>query len=524
MTKRTRGGVGGRTIFLAGASVLVIGAAMAQGQCLRQTITAVDGRADDRLGSRIDVDGDVFVAGAHQHDLPGAEDAGAAYVYRRSGNEWVLEAKLTAPNPEAEAHFGWAVAVDGNRIVVGADDEDVNLKDDGAAYVYRYTGSSWAFEARLTSDDPTLSAFFGAAVEIDGDTIAVGAIGEDNNQGGVYLFRREGQSWGQEAWVEQPFGGQAGDHFGYSLGLDGDALVVGAWRMENPDRPIDHGTVLYYQRQDVSWNFIQTIEPSSTNNFQNFGISVSLDGDQMAVGAWRDETREPEAGACYMYELVNNQWVESQVVTAFDAQADDRFGVGVSVEGDTLAVGARWVDDVAFNAGSVYVFSKQGDTWFVEDKVLLANGTDHDMFGNDVELSGDWMIASAPQADVLDEMAGAVYGFQLTNCDIDLVVDGTCPGGGPITVSWSGATPGGQVAILYALELGQYRIPNSRPCSGVRLGLGALGLQVVQDTTFSGGSNGSRTLFSTAPARACGAYLQLLDLNRCETSNVAQIN
>lgn len=105
--------------------------------------------------------------------------------------------------------------------------------------------------------------------------------------------------------------------------------------------------------------------------------------------------------------------------------------------------------------------------------------------------------------------------------DLTLTVDGTCPGGGPIVISWENATPNRTVALIYARGTGNQRIPEGNPCAGTQLGLNASQIQVV----FQGpsGANGNRTLNANAGGGACGGYLQLLDVQPCATSNVAQI-
>lgn len=102
-----------------------------------------------------------------------------------------------------------------------------------------------------------------------------------------------------------------------------------------------------------------------------------------------------------------------------------------------------------------------------------------------------------------------------------LRVVGTCPGGGPIEVSWTDATPSGQCALIFALDEGEFLIPARYPCQGTRLGLGSNQIQLVG--TFRSDAEGARTVRGFAGNGACGAFLQLLDLTNCDTSNVAQI-
>ncbi len=103
-----------------------------------------------------------------------------------------------------------------------------------------------------------------------------------------------------------------------------------------------------------------------------------------------------------------------------------------------------------------------------------------------------------------------------------LIVDGTCPGGGPIRVSWTNATPRGQIALVFAINTGHFVIPSGYACTGTELGLGTNQIQIAYQG--SAGSNGSKELNSSAGPNACGGYLQLLDVSTCQGSNAAQIN
>ena len=129
-------------------------------------------------------------------------DSGSAYVFRYDGSDWVEEAKLTASDGAADDYFGGSVAISGDTAVVGAVCDDDNGRNSGSAYVFRYDGSDWAEEAKLTASDGAAYDYFGCSVAVSGDTAVVGASDDDDNgldSGSAYVFRYDGSDWTEEA-------------------------------------------------------------------------------------------------------------------------------------------------------------------------------------------------------------------------------------------------------------------------------------------------------------------------------------
>ncbi len=495
-------------------------ATTAQAQCQRTRLQAPDGEAGDRMGNHIAIDGNRMVIGAHSEDHSGFTDCGAAYVYVRNGNAWDFEAKLVAAVPKDEAHFGWSVSIDGDYIAVGARTEDEFGSQSGAAYIFRRVGSVWSQQARLIAGDPEEFARFGQAVSIDGDGVLVSAYRENFQRGYGYVFRREGTAWSQEAKLGAAFGGAGGDELGYSVCLDGDVAMLGAWQVEDPNLPANHGVVFVHKKINGVWTYQQKLRPADVSEFENFGISVDVQGNTAVIGKWHDIERGSNAGAAYIFQYIDNEWVQTQKLTAFDGAPNEEFGIDVGLDGDFIVIGARGDDSFGVQAGSAYVFVNNDGIWTLYSKIHASDAAPGDLFGNTADISGTIIGVGAPRRN---GEQGSAYVFATENCNPILTVDATCPSGGPITVSWSNATPSNQVALIYAYNLGSYTIPQGRPCAGTRLGIGPSGLQLVQNTTFGSGTNGSRTLFANTSGRACGGYLQLLDLGSCGVSNAARI-
>jgi uncharacterized Fe-S cluster protein YjdI len=192
---------------------------------------------NDQSGRSVAISGDTIVIGAHQDDdaCPSGEfcNSGSAYVFVLSEQGWIQQAKLTADDAEALDVFGWDVDIDGDTVVVGARSKD---NQTGAAYIFERDGEAWDQTHKLLSTDPDELEQFGVAVAIDGDTIAVGARNDGDlcaqgdafcNTGSIYIFESEPESWTftQRITSHQQM---IGDNFGAELALCNDRLAVGA--------------------------------------------------------------------------------------------------------------------------------------------------------------------------------------------------------------------------------------------------------------------------------------------------------
>lgn len=192
-------------------------------------LTASDATPEGYFGQSVAVQGNLIAIGARNADPDGA---GAVYLFEGSRSGWTELQKLVPPDGMADDQFGFAVAIEGNTIAVGARRADLpGAQNAGAAYVYSREGGAFAFVTKLTASDPGANAQFGQAIAIAGDSIAVGAnradVGTNADQGAVYLYRRSGGAWDESAVITASDGGP-GDEFGYSLAAFGGRMLTGA--------------------------------------------------------------------------------------------------------------------------------------------------------------------------------------------------------------------------------------------------------------------------------------------------------
>ena len=386
-----------------------------------------------------------------------ASRAGAVHLYRFDGTNWRRQAYIKASNTDANDRFGTSVALsaDGNTLVVGANGEGSNATGSngdqsdntfvaaGAVYVFRFDGTEWGQQAFLKASNTDGSEEFGSAVSLsaDGNLLAVGAPKERSNAvgingdqsdnsvisaGAVYVFRFDGANWGQEAYVkasntgeEQDGNTYEGDLFGSEIALsaDGNALVIGApWEDSGAtgvngeqfdESGFISGAAYLYRFNGTEWSHDVYFKPTFTMSIPDprgfwgaFGsdLSLSADGNTLAVGAWLQDIRRVYSGEVYVFQFDGVNWSQS-------AQIADAFTAGLNADGTILAVGYQYESSRAIgingdpndigspddDIGAARVFQFDGATWN-QNTYVKAPGPDDFQFGNSVYISADASI------------------------------------------------------------------------------------------------------------------------------------
>jgi alpha-tubulin suppressor-like RCC1 family protein len=367
---------------------------------------------------------------------------------------WVNEQKLLGE--VAGDLFGYSVSISGDYAIVGA---YIKNSYKGAAYIYKRDGTTWTEQANFTGE--AASDQFGYSVSISGDYAIVGAAVNDTGTGAAYIYTRSGTSWTQQqelngeatsyfgwsvsisgdyaivgapyddtafnnagaayifkrdgtTWTEQDklLGEAASDQFGESVGISGDYAIVGAY-IKNSFT----GVAYIFKRDGTTWTEQANFDGEATSD--SFGQSVSISGDYAIVGAQGNDTAFSNAGTAYIYKRDGTSWTQQKKLLG--ETADDYFGRSVSISGDYVIVGAQGNDTAFSDAGAAYIYKRDGTSW-TQQKKLLGEATS-DSFGWSVSISGDYAIVGAPYEDTGGGSAGAAYIYELTPV-ADLTFDG----------------------------------------------------------------------------------------------------
>lgn len=269
-------------------------------------LLASDGDSGDWLGHALALDGDTAVVGAYKND-EAAQDAGAVYVFVRQGTTWTEQAKLTASDAAVGDLFGKAVGVDGDTVIVGATWADTVEPQAGAAYVFVRSGATWTEQQKFFATDVTSTGASGVAfgfnVAVSGDSALVGALGDNSivdNASAAYVYARTGTSWSQEARLIAP-DFEERDFFGFSVDLDGDLALISAYQEDFPG--LHPGKAFVFERAGTTWAWRAELLASDELPDVDFGRAAALSGRTCVVSSPHAEGAVPNSGAAYVYEI-----------------------------------------------------------------------------------------------------------------------------------------------------------------------------------------------------------------------------
>jgi hypothetical protein len=447
----------------------------------RNYLKSSNSGTEDEFGRSLAIDVDTIIVGAPGEDsnatgVNGIEsdnslsNAGAAYIFVRSGNTWTQQAYLKASNAGEGDRFGASVSIDGDIAVVGAPEEDGKA---GAAYVFERGGTIWSPRGILKASNAGANDVFGLSVSVSGDRIIVGASSEDSDaigingdggnnlrsgSGAAYIFSREGIFWTQEAYLKASNTGLR-DQFGFSVAISGDTALVSA-REESSnatgsngdgsnDLAYASGAAYVFLWNGSAWEQQAYLKASNTRESSTFGDSVALDGDTAVIGARSEDGassgvggdqqdfNSQDSGAAYVFVRNGTSWTQQAYLKASNNGMEDYFGSSVDLSGDYAIVGAHGEssdatgingdgeNNLANSSGAAYVFRREGTNWFHQDYLKSSNSEVLDIFGIAVAVDGTTAVVGAAfddsasalidgdQSDNSAVKSGAAYVFSL---------------------------------------------------------------------------------------------------------------
>ena len=200
------------------------------------------------------------------------------------------------------------------------------------------------------------------------------------------------------------------DSFGMSVSISGDYAVVGAYA--DDDAGGSSGSAYIFVRNGTTWTEQEKLTASDAASRDKFGNSVSISGDYAVVGAYTDDDGgSSNSGSAYIFVRNGTTWSQQQKLTASDAAAGDQFGNSVSISGDYAVVGAYADDDAGGQSGSAYIFVRNGTAWTEQQKLTASDAASSDQFGRSVSISGDYAVVGAHQNAGAGSRSGSAYIF-----------------------------------------------------------------------------------------------------------------
>jgi hypothetical protein len=391
----------------------------------------------DSFGSATAISGNTMVIGAFNAD--GNEvGAGAAYVFDKVGNNWVQTAKLFAADGKAEPvanfpgdfrsdSFGLTVAIssDANTVIVGAPahSHTGQSSNAGAVYVFQRTNGVWSQVAELFSPNPNGQDHFGdipgfGGIGISGNTIAVAdegsGFGSGTAHGAVDIFTRTNGTWTfttQLLVPDDPF------FLPSSLAFDGNTVAVGSSLSDSPTT-FEAGVAYVFRFSEGQWSGPVTLAAADATSFAQFGSSVSVSGNSIAVGAITGQGVTGFSGTAYVFTSDEGVWRQSAELIAGDGQDFDNFGVAVAINRQTALVGAvNHTSPITGQptAGAAYVF-RQGDLgWRQVAELSASDGITGGQYGQAVAVQSNTLLvgASGQHPPVEGYPGGEAYVYSL---------------------------------------------------------------------------------------------------------------
>jgi hypothetical protein len=396
---------------------------------------ASDYQAHDYFGSSVALAGNLLAVGAPGVDEAG-DDSGAVYVFQHDGQGWVEKTKLVPEGLGTGDQLGTAVALDDETLAAGAAyaaTEEAGYAA-GAVYIFVHQGDGWRQQARLTARDGAAFDLFGAALALDGDTLVVGARAADGpagarNNGAAYVYQRQGEIWVETARLSAA-DGQANDYFGHALALHGDWVAVGAFGHDDPQVGPNAGAVYLFRRRNGAWFAQSELGSSQPSSKAQFGYAVQFAGGAaptwLVVGAnqYSSQAIDPRynapPGRLELFEWKDQAW---QASTQLEGKTDEKTGAGYL--GSALAMEQMSQDRLILTGAgmlsrdvSLYQINRQviGSPLLIEPTQFNLNS------GGSMAISANWLAVGSRwdfesmvegQMPTQASSSGAVYLYDL---------------------------------------------------------------------------------------------------------------
>ncbi|GAB4191734.1 MAG: hypothetical protein Tsb002_20760 [Wenzhouxiangellaceae bacterium] len=426
-------------------------------------LTASDGAANDFFGDAIALAGDQLLVGAPNDDDNG-DESGSVYVYQLNGGVWQQVDKLTASDGQTDDRFGDAIAVDGNRALIGASVGNGAVADSGAVYVFEFDGLQWQETAKLTASDGGLNDRFGIAVSLAGDQALIGADGDDDlggQAGAAYRFAFDGMNWNQQQKLLASDGDSIAN-FGVAVSLQPGRALIGA-PGDDQIAIVSGAAYVFEPGATPDWVETQKLIAADGAFGDGLGLAVSLDGNTALVGS---SGNGPD-GAAYVFDFDGLQWQAGPKLTPTAGSGGELFGESLVLRGNQALIGAPMANGVLADTGAMYRFQRTGMNWNQVQKLTASDGDVLDGFGVAIDFRGDRFAAGADE----NLSRGAAYLYEnVANLTLDVVAPAQATAGADLTVDWlvtnRGPDPASAVQFTVGVMPALATTTISAPCAG----------------------------------------------------------
>jgi len=407
------------------------------------------GKVSD-FGQKVAIDGDLIaVTSAQGHGFYSGWP-GTVHLFRRDGLSWNPEAVLVQPGPDRETGFGYALAIQGDVVVVGAEFDSEPVYYSGEVYVYRRVDSEWVLDGHLTAWDADGFERFGRAVAIDGDRILVSAWTDSpegiTEAGSAYVFRSDGADWIPEAKLADP-DAEPWDGFGCSVALSGDVALIGAPSVNLDEGLEREGAALVFRYDGKQWVYEARLEPGEFGPIRlGWSVALSCDPSVAAIGGTQYDSQN---GAVFVFRYSEGEWVREATLQAAEPSGPFPYlgnSVALNETGDLLVTGAPFDWAHGWDSGAAHVFRCSADAWSEAAKLTGSDEEPGSYFGGWVALDEDTAIIGAHDST---EEPGAAYMFRG-------LIPADCNG--------NGVSDGCDIALGTSQDVNENGIPDECEC------------------------------------------------------------
>ncbi len=377
-------------------------------------------RIKDLFGHSVEICDDQILIGAGTLNNSTNIGIGSVYVFEKSGSNWIEVDRLFGSDAQISDGFGAKISCDGSFLAVGSHWDDDGGSNAGAVFIFERTGGQWSEVQKLVASDALAGDFFGfSQLEMSTSNLLIPSFASGTlgyRAGGAYSFQFNGSNWTDEQKLVAS-DGMPQDFFGGNLSLNGSKLAISSIQGDAPSVP-NAGALYIFEKSGGTWGEIQKLNASNAISGARFGGGTEFMGSNvLAVGAPRENR-----GAVYIYEDNGNGWIESLKVVASNLAPDADFGERLAFDNNQLAVSDRIGST---RAGSVYIFEADiappdtDDDGIPDDEDNCPSDFNTDQADLDNDGQGDVCDTDDDSDGVLDDVDNCPMSANTDQADLD---------------------------------------------------------------------------------------------------------